>query len=502
MNIINQLAERATLHPERIALIDSQRSINYSELYQEVCHGSELLLGSGLSTGDCVLILEPISINLYIHLLAVFHAGMTVMLIDPSAGKAMMQNSLKLNQPDGFIGIPKAHLLRVAVKGIRQIKHRFHTHGWVPFSKKWKHCLTSYQKANRPTPTQVTSDAPALVTFTSGSTGMPKAACRTHGFLIAQHTALSKSLDFQEAEVDLITLPVFAIANLASGMTSVIADTDLRVPAEADSPAILQQCKSYQVTRCAASPAFFLKLYQDQCLTHFKTIYTGGAPVFPHLLDAIQTDHPELKIITVYGSTEAEPISHIAWDEVTANDHEAMKSGKGLLVGKPVPEIDVMIFQERDNEMKPSVGQIAVTGEHVLKGYLNGVGDEETKINHKGIIWHLTGDMGYFDKAGRLWLMGRESAVFEIDQRIIYPFSIECAVMHSPIVTRCAVIQYEGRNLLCIESSTTEIEPIKSHFSEYNFLEFILLDSIPMDRRHNAKVDYPALNTILDQYQH
>ena len=48
MNIINQLAERATLHPERIALIDSQRSISYGELYQEVCHGSELLLGLSL----------------------------------------------------------------------------------------------------------------------------------------------------------------------------------------------------------------------------------------------------------------------------------------------------------------------------------------------------------------------------------------------------------------------------------------------------------------------
>ena len=68
MNIINQLAERATLHPERIALIDSQRSISYSELYQEVCHGSELLFDSGLSTGDCVLILEPISILSLIHI--------------------------------------------------------------------------------------------------------------------------------------------------------------------------------------------------------------------------------------------------------------------------------------------------------------------------------------------------------------------------------------------------------------------------------------------------
>ncbi|MGJ8657406.1 MAG: AMP-binding protein [Akkermansiaceae bacterium] len=492
MNLVNQLAERAAEHPDRIALIEDGRDINYRDLYTQVQAGSQLLRKSGLQKGDCVLILQPISIDLYIQLLAVLNAGMVVMFIDPSAGKEMMQNSLSLRQPDGLIGIPKAHLLRLTLGGVRKIKKKFHTSGWIPGSTKWK--LPTDTTSPLPDPVKVAVEAPALITFTSGSTGMPKAACRTHGFLIAQHEALSEALDFKEGDVDLITLPIFAIANLASGMTSVIANTDLRFPSMADSKAIDLQCVTHKVTRCAASPAFFNKLYLDKNLPPFLTIYTGGAPVFPHLLDAIQRDHPELKVVTVYGSTEAEPISHIAWDEVSESDHKAMKSGRGLLVGKPVSAAKVMIYQMSDDQ----VGQIAVTGDHVLKGYLNGKGDEETKLKLDGDIWHLTGDTGYLDDRDRLWLMGRESAVFKIGQRVVYPFGIECAVMHYSSVRRCAVVQHGEHSLICLELGSGELETVKLDFPEYDFLEFIQLDTIPMDKRHNAKVDYPALSKKLE----
>jgi acyl-coenzyme A synthetase/AMP-(fatty) acid ligase len=105
--------------------------------------------------------------------------------------------------------------------------------------------------------------------------------------------------------------------------------------------------------------------------------------------------------------------------------------------------------------------------------------------------------MGYLDKQERLWLMGRESAVFEIDQRIIYPFGIECAVMHHPAVMRCAVVQHDGRNLLCLELEKDLLDKVRLDFAEYDYLEFIQLKYIPMDKRHNAKVDYPALVSCL-----
>ncbi len=483
-----EIQDHAEEHPDRIALIESGGEISYKDLYDEVCSGGALLRSNGLQNKNCILILEPISIKLYIHLLSVFHAGMTAMIVDPSVGKKVLSNCLNICKPDGYIASPKAHILRLTNPSIRNIKKHFHTRGFVPFSKRWQSNRSKIE------PETVNSTHPALITFTSGSTGIPKAACRTHGFLLAQHKALAEALDFRSGEIDLITLPIFAIANLASGMTSVIADTDLRFPALAHSQTIHRQCSTHQVTRSAASPAFFQKLHTDEELPAFKTIYTGGAPVFPNLIDAIQKAQPELEIVTVYGSTEAEPISHVSWKDLSEADHQAMRNGTGLLVGKPVTTTEVMICESLFDD---TIGEIAVTGDHVLKGYLNGKGDEETKFTHDGKTWHRTGDIGYLDDEQRLWLMGRVSAVFEVENGPVYPFGIECAVMHHPQVERCAVISYQGTPLLCLELSQGNVSDIVADLIDYHFLKFIQLDHIPMDKRHNAKVHYPELNQIL-----
>lgn len=495
MNLIEQLVSGARDYPERLALVENGGQITFADLCVKVSQGAEFLRSCGLRSSDRILILEPISINLYIHLLAIFHAGMTAIIIDPSQEKAVIKNCLDLSRPVGFIGSGKAHLLRLVYPEIRKIKQHIHTTGFVPFSKKWK--LNSIGKVSL-SPSKVEPDRSALITFTSGSTGKPKAVSRTHGFLLAQHKALAKSLNLKAGEVDLITLPVFAIANLASGLTSVIADTDLRFPAKADSKAITKQCEEHLISRCAGSPAFFQKIFDDQIRIPFETIYTGGAPVFPHLLDAIQRKQADLEIVTVYGSTEAEPISHITWGEVAQADHLAMKAGRGLLVGKPVPELKVMICDSRNST---DIGEIAVTGEHVLKGYLDGKGDAETKFIYEGETWHKTGDSGYLDDLGRLWLMGRESAKFVVNGEAIYPFGVECAVMHHRLVKRCAALEYEGVATLCLELYDGEVADVERDFTDLGYLKFVQLECVPVDARHNAKVDYPRLKAELARHK-
>jgi acyl-CoA synthetase (AMP-forming)/AMP-acid ligase II len=287
MNLVSLLVGRALLHPERLALVDSSGTVTYGELARRVGAGANELQEMGLKRGQVILVFQPVSIPLYEILLAAFHAGLRVMLADSSAGREFLSHCCQRLMPDAFFGSWKAQCLRIMVPEMRSIGISICSGRWFPGAGEWR-----TDSSGAPL-VEVDNGEAALVTFTSGSTGKPKAAVRSHGFLLAQHRALSKALDFEEGEVDLITLPVFVLANLASGLTSVLAATDLAKPGSPDVAAITAQCEKFQVTRCAASPAFFEGfLGSTSGVPAFDKVFTGGAPVFPDLLHRLRKAFP------------------------------------------------------------------------------------------------------------------------------------------------------------------------------------------------------------------
>jgi len=194
MNLVSLLEQRAREHPERAALIDQvdgkDRAVSFGELSRQVAAGAALLQSSGLRRGQAILVFQPVSIELYEILLAAFHAGLRVMLADPSAGRDFLALCCKRLRPDAFFGPPKAHCVRWMIADLRRIPLAIRTGNWFPGTLKWRTDGIGASLA------EVPDQEPALVTFTSGSTGEPKAAVRTHGFLLAQHRALSRAMDF------------------------------------------------------------------------------------------------------------------------------------------------------------------------------------------------------------------------------------------------------------------------------------------------------------------
>lgn len=458
MNLVDKLSEQPT---GAIAIIDQNRTISFGELHKRVQSGANFLRNHGLESGDHVLLLHPITIELYEILLSCFHAGIVVILIDPAKGPAFLKQCLDWLPPKAFIGSPKAQLLRLKHRQLRKLA--ISTGPRIPFTKRWN------PKNSSCPPSDLPSDHPALITFTSGSTGSPKAIVRSHSFLLAQDKTLSKSLNLAPGQVDLVTLPVFLLSNLSHGVTSVIADTDLTRPGFPNIPKILIQVEQHKVTRCTASPAFFEKM-PDEFFAPLNQVYTGGAPVFPELLQR----HPS-KINSVYGSSEAEPISHFSGLELTPEIMDKIASGHGLPAGRPVDEIQLKIIDD----------EILVTGEHVLKGYLDGRGDSENKITIDGRIWHRTGDAGRLDEEGNLWLLGRHSQKWND----FFPLQIEAALHLAHPGHRCAFLQ----GIVYLEDDLT----IDLPWAPIDQMKVI--HQIPMDSRHNAKVDYPALDSLHDK---
>jgi acyl-CoA synthetase (AMP-forming)/AMP-acid ligase II len=141
-------------------------------------------------------------------------------------------------------------------------------------------------------------------------------------------------------------------------------------------------------------------------------------------------------------------------------------------------------------------GEIVVSGGHVLQGYLNGVGDGETKFSVEGRVWHRTGDWGYFDAKGRLWLLGRASAVIRDERGELHPFAVECAARNIPGVERAALVARNRRRTLFVQRrrrASVDMVALHTALKWADLDEVRMLRAIPLDKRHNAKVDYTRL---------
>lgn len=518
MNIAEILLHRAAELGNNPAIIDVHRGrdrfYSFRELDVATASVADQLRAANLKPGDGVLLLQPVAAELYLVLIALFRLGCVAIFLDPSAGRDHVERCCEIFRPSAFFGSARAQLLRWTIPVLRRIPRAFCTE-WFPGSYRLRLRVESSPSREI---VPLTAEAPALVTFTSGSTGQPKAAMRTHGFLLAQHRALETSLALRPRQVDLTTLPIFVLANLASGVTSVLPNANLRSPGKIVAGPVLAQIRRHKIETTAASPAFLSRLLDESerggsTMSSLSRIYVGGAPVFPGLLRKAKQFNPQAKITAVYGSTEAEPIAEVALSDISGEDFHAMEQGKGLLTGRPVSSLMLRVIREQwGTPISPlsaqafehlaveigSPGEIVVSGGHVLSGYVNGEGDAETKFEVDGTYWHRTGDLGYMDAAGRLWLLGRCDGKIEDDRGTLYPFAVECAAMQTPAIRRAALAAIDGRRVLALEAEkAVSLEAIGSSLGWAQLDQLVRVDHIPVDKRHNAKVDYTALTREL-----
>ncbi len=255
---------------------------------------------------------------------------------------------------------------------------------------------------------------------------------------------------------------------------------------------------------------------EKTAIPQLRKVFLGGAPVFPRVLRKAKQFCPNAAIAAVYGSTEAEPMAEIALDQISDADFLLMRNGTGLLAGPPDPSISLRVIRDQWGQpiapltrpqfdhlalVPGEAGEIVVSGDHVLPGYLHGEGDAETKFDVDGTRWHRTGDLGYMDYHGRLWLLGRSSAKVRDGLGILYPFAVECAAMESSSIRRAALVAGSGRRILVVETEgRASTEGIRQSLSWAELDQVVSVDRIPVDKRHNAKVDYVALANKLKNF--
>ena len=512
--LLQDLAQR---YGRKAALVDyggGRRALSFQELEERTARLAAGLRARGLQAGQKALIFVPMSLELYVLLLACWRAGLCVVFVDAWADRKRLDAAVATAQPDAFFGSWKAQVLRLLSPAIRSIPQKFVIgRDWSPLKR------LEAQPGMGAHP--VREDDAALITFTTGSTGKPKAAVRSHGFLAAQHAALLGAFGADERDVNLVGLPVLALLDIGCGRTSVLPDFDPRKPADIVPEKIWTQIVGEPCSSSVGSPAFYERL-ADWCIATgkrlpLKHIYTGGAAVPPALARKLALAC-EGDVQVVYGSTEAEPISHVG--ALALADACEGREDQGLLAGKPAG-IDLKIMRpvEGPVELGPQgwaaweqpqgqSGEVVVAGAHVNRSYLNDPeAVRQAKISDGDKVWHRTGDAAWLDAEGRLWLMGRVNERVERGGATYWPQQVEARLRRVAGVRFSAYLSWgpatQRRAALVVEADAVSglAERLRAA-AEAPVDDLLILPQVARDPRHASKADFQALKQRLEALAH
>lgn len=471
-NLPAAFAQAAASYGDRVALIEPDgTAITFGALQDRVQGLTAAWAARGLGKGDRALVAMPVGADLYASLAAIWSLGATAVLPEPAMGLTGLRHALRSVPVQAFCAAGAYRLLHLALPGL-----------WSA-----RHLTPRIGSGAGPAPLCQPPDI-ALISFTSGTSGAPKAIPRSHRFLMAQRAAVAPLLDSQRDEVDLVAFPVFVLLNLAAGRTSILPDWPLARAGDVTADALHDLTLRHKATRLLLPPALCETLAQKPLPVSVHTVFTGGGPVFPDMVRNLTHTAPYLRVVSVYGSTEAEPIAEIEASAITEADRAKMEAGYGLLAGYPAAGVQVRI---EDNE-------IWVAGAHVVQRYLDPARDTETKRRIGDVIWHRTGDAGRLDDDGRLWLLGRWGAQIETAHGTLYPFCVETAARLWPGVKSAALANLGGRPILAIDGDKHQIAIWQTRAASVGIERVEWVSEIPKDKRHRSKVDQTRLSQLLN----
>jgi olefin beta-lactone synthetase len=531
VNVATHLRRQASRQPYQRAVVypwgrDQGGRVAYTHLtFRQLDMESDCLARgleeAGIKRGTRTVLMVTPSIEFFTLTFALFKTGAIPVVVDPGMGIKRMVRCLEATRPRAFIGIPKAHMLRlVHGKYFKSIKT------WITVGRRWAWGgLTLDQirsKPWRPYPIKPTRrDETAAILFTTGSTGPAKGAIYTHGVFDAQVRRIGSHFDIKPGEIDLPTFPLFALFDPALGMTAVIPDMDPTKPAKANPKNIIEAIINHGVTNMFASPALLNRIgeYGSANGVQFpslKRVVSAGAPVSPAIIDRFTNLlRKDVKIHTPYGATEAMPVASTDSSEILTKTRKLTEQGFGMCVGHPIEGVEVRIIKIMDESIgrweeslvvaENDIGEITVCGDLVTRQYHDNTrADTLAKIKDGNRIWHRMGDLGWRDTKGRIWFCGRKSHRVITAEGDLYTIPCEAIFNNHPLVFRSALVGVgdppNQTPVICIELEKNAIEKDEAEI-EAELLELagqsvpsqsidtvLFHDAFPVDIRHNSKI--------------
>lgn len=526
--------------PERIALVHVKSSLlgsdkisttNFKTLSDRAEATAIGLREYGIKKGTLCSFMVPPGEDAMVLSLALWRIGAIMVGIEPhSHGLKKVAVCLKSVGPEVFFGTPEAFLAqKIFGWGKGTVKNKILV---GPESAPGFTTLRSLERPvpETPEPMDVSPDDIAVIAFTTGSTGNPKPTIMSQRNL-TQLTAGVRDqwkLDSYGPVIDMPTFPIFWIIGLSHGGTVVVPPMNFATkgPGDADPAKLINVINENNVASMFASPALLENLTafgnpKGITLPTIRRIVSGGAEIQGPLYAATKKMLPNGELYSNYGATEALPVAEIDGTTVVNETWPLSETGAGVCVGYALAGIDVKIIEIEDGPIasiadvkerpRGEIGEVIVRSPHISDGYYKSEkAMAENKIPDGDTLWHRLGDTGYLDDKNRLWVGGRVSHRVVTNDKTFFALKCEPVFNTHPNVHRSALIAVTERDgskrpAVVIELNAdarerqsavrTEIQELALKYdSTRGIVDVRFINKLPVDRRHNAKIDRPALS--------
>lgn len=424
------LTRCAQNRPEHLAIQCDGIQWSFAQLDHEVSRCAHQFAGLGVGEGSRVALLAANSI----YFVTCVHALTRLGAILVPLNTRLTQEELQWQIRDAHVTllVHDAEHTDVAtqiVKGVPQVTQATFTpiEGNSAIT-----ILSNLPEANVPLHTLIDLSATQAIMYTSGTTGTPKGAIITYGMQWWNAIGSALNLGHQPDDCWLACMPFFHIGGLSILMRSVIYQISVVVQPKFDPIAVNQAIREQHVTIISVVAVMLQRMLATLDAQNsvypaaLRCVLLGGGPAPRPLLEACAVKH--IPVVQTYGMTET------CSQAVTLAPADALR--KLGSAGRPLPPVQLRIMQDEQEAQVGEAGEIHLKGPTITPGYANRP-EATARAIHDG--WLATGDIGYLDEEGYLYVLDRRSDLIISGGENVYPAEIEAVLLSHPDVAEAGV---------------------------------------------------------------
>jgi O-succinylbenzoic acid--CoA ligase len=467
----NWLKQRAELTPDRLAIKTADEKLTFEQLHKRVQHRVRFLSSCGVKRSNHVAILMKNSIEMVETIHAVMSIGAVAVLLNTRLTDQELAWQI--------LDVDADHLIcnKELEDKVIDIKEKINIIGSEDRNKMKNDLLDILFNYD----VDFSTDQVATIMYTSGTTGNPKGVMQTFGNHWSSAIGSALNLGLQSNDRWLLAVPLFHISGLSILMRSVIYGIAVilhdRFDANKMNQAILQDKVTIVSVVTTMLQQMLEELDNQQYPSSFRCMLTGGGPVPKILLEECQSRH--IPVYQTYGMTET------ASQVVTLTpEHSITKIGSA---GKPLFSCQIKIVKDGIECLANEEGEILVKGPNITKGYWKRAEATKKSIENG---WLHTGDQGYKDNEGFLYVLDRRSDLIISGGENVYPAEIEATLLSHPNIKDAGVIGVEDKKwgqtpyaFVVLHKKLTKtdlVEFCQSRLAAYKVpKDFTILDELP-----------------------